>query len=242
MKSISKETEERYEAFAAERIGYKFNDLELLITAMTHRSYVNEHRSSTHRHNERLEFLGDAILEMAITDYLFKNTSDAEGKLTAYRAALVKTDSIADAGAKLGFAEYLRVSKGERQNNGPRAMKVFVADAFEAVIGAIYLDGGYEPASDFIYRNIVPKYEKIMEQGSWYDPKSHLQEWAQGELGQQPKYRVLDESGPDHDKWFRVEAKVNNKRAGVGEASSKQEAERQAAKAALRALKVDKNN
>jgi ribonuclease-3 len=175
---------------------------------------------------------------MAITDYLFKNTSDAEGKLTAVRAALVKTDSIAEAGRKLKFAEYIRISKGERQNNGPRAMKVFIADAFEAVIGAIYMDGGYEPARDFIYRNIVPKYEKIMEQGSWYDPKSHLQEWAQGEHGQQPKYRLLDESGPDHDKWFRVAVTVDGKQMGKGEASSKQEAERQAAKAALQKLKI----
>ncbi|MCL2002262.1 ribonuclease III [Candidatus Saccharibacteria bacterium] len=239
--NINKETEAKYEKFAADKIGYKFNDLGIFITAMTHRSYVNEHRSSTHRHNERLEFLGDAVLEMAITDYLFKNTSDAEGKLTAYRAALVKTDSIADAGAKLGFEDYVRVSKGERQNNnGPRAMRVFIADAFEAVIGAIYLDGGYTPAAEFIYRNIVPKYEKIMEQGSWYDPKSNLQEWSQGTLGQQPKYRLLDETGPDHDKWFRVEVKVDGKRAGVGEASSKQEAERQAAKKALTTLKVGK--
>lgn len=238
MNNINKETEKRYTKFAEEKIGYTFKDLELLLTALTHRSYVNEHRSSTHRHNERLEFLGDAILEMAITDYLFRNTTDAEGKLTAYRAALVKTDSIADAGAKLDLAEYLRVSKGERQHNGPRAMRVFVADAFEAVIGAIYLDGGYDPASAFIYRNIVPKYEKIMEQGTWYDPKSHLQEWTQGEFGQQPKYRLLDETGPDHDKWFRVAVTVNGKRAGVGEASSKQEAERQAASQALKTLKV----
>jgi len=235
---MSKDIEERYREFEAAHLGYKFKNLELLVTAMTHRSYVNEHRSSTHKHNERLEFLGDAVLEMAITDYLFKNTSDAEGKLTAVRAALVKTDSIAEAGRKLKFAEYIRISKGERQNNGPRAMKVFIADAFEAVIGAIYMDGGYEPARDFIYRSIVPKYEKVMEQGSWYDPKSHLQEWTQGEFGQQPKYRVLDESGPDHDKWFRMAVAVDGKQVGTGEASSKQEAERQAAKAALKKLKV----
>ncbi|MDR0979995.1 MAG: ribonuclease III [Candidatus Nomurabacteria bacterium] len=235
---IGPEVAERYKKFAKEKVGYEFKDLGLLLVAMTHRSYVNEHRASGWRHNERLEFLGDAVLEMAVTDYLFKNTSDAEGKLTAYRAALVKTDSIADAGAALGFAEYLRVSKGERQHNGPRAMRVFIADAFEAVIGAIYMDGGYAPAAEFIYRNIVPKYEKIMEQGSWYDPKSHLQEWSQGKMGQQPKYRVLDESGPDHDKWFRVAVTVDGKRVGVGEASSKQEAERQAAKKALMSLKV----
>jgi ribonuclease-3 len=237
---MNKDVEKRYAEFAEKKVGYEFKDLNLLVTALTHRSYVNEHRSSTHRHNERLEFLGDAVLELAITDYLFKNTTDAEGKLTAYRAALVKTDSIADAGAKLGFADYVRVSKGERQNNGPRAMRVFIADAFEAVIGAIYLDGGYMPARDFIYRNIVPKYEKIMEQGSWYDPKSHLQEWTQGKLSQQPKYRLMDESGPDHDKWFRVAVMVDGKRAGVGEASNKQEAERQAAKAALKTLEVEK--
>ncbi|MCL2371132.1 ribonuclease III [Candidatus Saccharibacteria bacterium] len=237
---MDKNIEKRYQEFAAKNVGYEFKDVDLLVTAMTHRSYVNEHRASTHRHNERLEFLGDAVLEMVITDYLFKNTPDAEGKLTAVRAALVKTDSIAEAGRKLGFADYIRISKGERLNNGPRAMKVFIADAFEAVIAAIYVDGGYEPARDFISRNIVPQYEKIMEQGSWYDAKSHLQEWAQGECGQQPKYRMLDESGPDHDKWFRVAVSVDGKRIGTGEASSKQEAERQAAKEALKKLKVVK--
>lgn len=221
-----------YQEFAREKLGFEFNNLDLLITALTHRSYVNEHRKSVHHHNERLEFLGDAVLELAVTEYLFNNFSEPEGILTAWRAALVRTESIGDAGDKLGYGPLIRMSKGER-NGSERAHLQILANAFEAVIGAIYLERGFEDARDFIHKHIIVKLDGILESGSWRDPKSYLQEISQRVDSQTPVYKVLCEEGPDHDKVFTLGVFVGEKMMGRGVGPSKQMAQQQAARAAI---------
>ena len=221
-----------YQEFAREKLGFEFNNLDLLITALTHRSYVNEHRKSVHHHNERLEFLGDAVLELAVTEYLFNNFSEPEGILTAWRAALVRTESIGDAGEKLGYGPLIRMSKGEK-NGSERAHLQILANAFEAVIGAIYLERGFEDARDFIHKHIIIKLDGILESGSWRDPKSYLQEISQRVDSQTPVYKVLSEEGPDHDKVFTLGVFVGEKMMGRGVGPSKQMAQQQAARAAI---------
>ena len=221
-----------YQEFAREKLGFEFNNLDLLITALTHRSYVNEHRKSVHRHNERLEFLGDAVLELAVTEYLFNNFSEPEGILTAWRAALVRTESIGDAGDKLGYGPLIRMSKGEK-NGSERAHLQILANAFEAVIGAIYLERGFGDARDFIHKHIIVKLDGILESGSWRDPKSYLQEISQRVDNQTPVYKVLCEEGPDHDKVFTLGVFVGEKMMGRGTGPSKQVAQQQAARAAI---------
>ena len=221
-----------YQEFAREKLGFEFNNLDLLITALTHRSYVNEHRKSVHHHNERLEFLGDAVLELAVTEYLFNNFSEPEGILTAWRAALVRTESIGDAGDKLGYGPLIRMSKGEK-NGSERAHLQILANAFEAVIGAIYLERGFEDARDFIHKHIIIKLDGILESGSWRDPKSYLQEISQRVDNQTPVYKVLSEEGPDHDKVFTLGVFVGEKMMGCGTGPSKQVAQQQAARAAI---------
>jgi len=221
-----------YQEFAREKLGFEFNNLDLLITALTHRSYVNEHRKSVHHHNERLEFLGDAVLELAVTEYLFNNFSEPEGILTAWRAALVRTESIGDAGDKLGYGPLIRMSKGEK-NGSERAHLQILANAFEAVIGAIYLERGFEDARDFIHKHIIVKLEGILESGSWRDPKSYLQEISQRVDGQTPVYKVLGEEGPDHDKIFTLGVFVGETLMGRGVGPSKQVAQQQAARQAI---------
>ena len=221
-----------YQEFAREKLGFEFNNLDLLITALTHRSYVNEHRKSVHHHNERLEFLGDAVLELAVTEYLFNNFSEPEGILTAWRAALVRTESIGDAGDKLGYGPLIRMSKGEK-NGSERAHLQILANAFEAVIGAIYLERGFEDARDFIHKHIIIKLDGILESGSWRDPKSYLQEISQRVDSQTPVYKVLSEEGPDHDKVFTLGVFVGEKMMGRGTGPSKQAAQQQAARAAI---------
>ena len=221
-----------YQEFAREKLGFEFNNLNLLITALTHRSYVNEHRKSVHEHNERLEFLGDAVLELAVTEYLFNNFSEPEGILTAWRAALVRTESIGDAGDKLGYGPLIRMSKGEK-NGSERAHLQILANAFEAVIGAIYLERGFDDARDFIHKHIIIKLDGILESGSWRDPKSYLQEISQRVDNQTPVYKVLGEEGPDHDKIFTLGVFVGEKMMGRGVGPSKQVAQQQAARAAI---------
>ena len=221
-----------YQEFAREKLGFEFNNLDLLITALTHRSYVNEHRKSVHHHNERLEFLGDAVLELAVTEYLFNNFSEPEGILTAWRAALVRTESIGDAGDKLGYGPLIRMSKGEK-NGSERAHLQILANAFEAVIGAIYLERGFDDARDFIHKHIIIKLDGILESGSWRDPKSYLQEISQRVDNQTPVYKVLDEEGPDHDKIFTLGVFVGETMMGRGVGPSKQVAQQQAARAAI---------
>ena len=190
-----------YVEFAKEKLGFEFNDISLLVTALTHRSYVNEHKSTVKEHNERLEFLGDAVLELVTSDFLYRNYNEPEGIMTSLRAALVRTESIGDAGKELGYEPLVRLSHGEK-NGSERAHDVILADCFEAVIGAIYLDQGYEKAREFIEKHILVKIDYIIEEGTWRDPKSYVQELAQQIDGLTPTYRILREEGPDHDKSF----------------------------------------
>lgn len=224
-----------YEEFAKEKLGFEFNDINLLVTALTHRSYVNEHKK-VNEHNERLEFLGDAVLEIVTSDYLFRNYDYPEGIMTAIRAALVRTESISEAGKELGYEPLVRLSKGER-NGTERAHDVIYADCFEAVIGAIYLDQGYEKARDFIDKHILVKTETVIEEGLWRDPKSYVQELAQKEEGFTPVYRTLREEGPDHDKIFTVGIYVGEKLIGTGVGHSKQDAQTHAAEEGIRHFK-----
>ncbi len=223
-----------YQEFARTQLGFEFANIDLLITSLTHRSYVNEHKKSVNEHNERLEFLGDAVLELAVTDYLYKHFSEPEGVLTSWRSSLVRTESIGAAGAKLGYEPLLRMSRGEK-NGSDRARQQILANAFEAVIGAIYLERGYDDAEKFIAKHILSKLDDILATGSWRDPKSHLQEVSQRIDNHTPVYKVLGEEGPDHDKIFLLGVYVGEKLMGKGSGSSKQNAQQEAAKAALAA-------
>jgi len=221
-----------YAELAKTVIGVTFKDISLLVTAFTHRSYVNEHRKTVFEHNERLEFLGDAVLELVVTEFLYSNYEEPEGILTNWRSALVRTESISAAAQRLGFGEYLRLSRGEKRGSD-RAREQILANCFEAVIGAIYLDQGYDPAKKFITDNLLTTFESILETGSWMDPKSRLQEVVQAQVGFTPSYRVISEEGPDHEKMFTVGVFVDDMIRGQGTGPSKQIAQQAAAEAAL---------
>jgi len=223
---------EPYQAFARDFLGFEFENIDLLITAFTHRSYVNEHRKSVSVHNERLEFLGDAVLELVVTDFLFNNYTEPEGILTSWRASLVRTESIGAAGIKLGYEPLIRMSRGEKQG-GERARTQILANAFEALIGAIYLERGYGDAEVFIKKHIASKLENILSEGSWRDPKSHLQEVMQRKDGVTPRYVVIEEIGPDHDKVFTLGVYSGDRLISQGTGPSKQAAQQEAAKTAL---------
>lgn len=222
-----------YQEFARNVLGFEFEKIDLLITAFTHRSYVNEHRKSVSEHNERLEFLGDAVLELVVTDFLFRNYTEAEGILTSWRAALVRTESIGEAGTLIGYESLVRMSRGEKQG-GERARMQILANAFEALIGAIYLERGYDDAAVFIAKHINAKLEEIIKIGSWRDPKSHLQEVMQRIDGVTPRYVVLEEVGPDHDKVFTLGVYAGSRMVSKGVGPSKQAAQQEAAKEALK--------
>lgn len=230
---MTPDQKQAYQDFAKEKLGFAFEDIELLITALTHRSYVNEHKKSVREHNERLEFLGDAVLELVTSDFLYRNYSEPEGIMTAWRSALVRTESIGESGEALGYEPLVRLSKGEKHGSA-RAHASILADCFEAVIGAIYLDQGYDAAKAFIEKWILVKIDKILEDGSWRDPKSYLQELAQHNDGATPNYKILAEDGPDHDKTFTVGVYVAGQKKGQGEGHSKQEAEGKAAAEAVK--------
>jgi ribonuclease III len=221
-----------YVDLARDVLGVEFKDISLLVTAFTHRSYVNEHRKTVFEHNERLEFLGDAVLELAVTRFLFTNYSEPEGILTNWRSALVRTESISAAGSRLGFDSFLRLSRGEKRGSD-RAREQILANCFESVIGAIYIDQGYDTAEIFILKNIATTFEQILATGSWMDPKSRLQEIVQAEVGHTPVYRVLEEVGPDHEKIFTVGVVVGDEVKGTGQGHSKQIAQAKAAEVAL---------
>ncbi len=225
-----------YQAFAKDKLQVEFKDINLLVTAFTHRSYLNEHRKSVRAHNERLEFLGDAVLELVVTEYLYGNYDDPEGVLTNWRSSLVRTESISAAAAKYGFESLLRLSRGEKRGS-ERARAQILANSYEAVVGALYLDQGYEAAKQFITESILSTFEGILESGSWEDPKSKLQELAQSQEMATPIYKVISEEGPDHDKIFTVGVYVNNSLKGQGTGPSKQTAQQKAAKAALESYK-----
>ncbi len=227
----------QYQEFAASQLGVTFNDVQLLVTAFTHRSYVNEHKKTASEHNERLEFLGDAVLELVVTEYLFANYSEPEGILTNWRSALVRTESISAAAKKLGYEPFLRLSRGEKRGT-ERARAQILANAYEAVLGAVYLDQGYEAAKRLIEKSILSTFAEILETGSWMDPKSHLQEVVQSREGYTPVYKVLREDGPDHEKTFIVGVFVNDKLVGQGSGPSKQIGQVQAAETALQFYKA----
>lgn len=214
-------------------LGVSFTDRNYLLTAMTHRSYLNEHRDATQDHNERLEFLGDAVLELVVTDFLFRKYPDKpEGELTAIRAALVNTNSIADAAQRMGFGEFLLLSKGEAKDTG-RARMYILANAFEAVVGAMYLDQGYTVANDFIARQLFARTDTIVEKRLWQDAKSRFQELSQEHAGVTPTYETLQQTGPDHDRTFTVGVYLGNEKIAEGQGRAKQEAEQQAAEKAI---------
>lgn len=215
------------------RLGHTFTNSDLLVEALTHRSYLNEHRDYAGSHNERLEFLGDAVLELAVTNFLFKKfPAKPEGELTSYRAALVNTVSLAETAQALDINAFLLLSKGESKDTG-RARDVILADAFEAIIGAIYLDAGYETAEVFITNHLCRKIDDVIKKRSYQDAKSRFQEVAQEKRGITPNYETLSEIGPDHAKVFTVGVFIGTVEIARGEGVSKQEAEQVAARAGL---------
>ncbi|MCA9337249.1 ribonuclease III [Candidatus Saccharibacteria bacterium] len=222
-----------YQEFAKNKLHVTFADIELLVTAFTHRSYVNEHRKTAKEHNERMEFLGDAVLELVVTEFLYANYSEPEGILTNWRSALVRTESIGEAARRYEFEPLLRLSRGEKRGT-PRARAQILANTYEAVIGAIYLDQGYEAARQFIADSLLGTFDDILATGSWQDPKSQLQEMAQSKDGHTPIYKVLTEDGPDHDKVFTVGVFVGGELKGQGTGPSKQIGQQQAAERALK--------
>ncbi len=216
-----------------QKLGLEFNEPDLLRQAFTHRSYLNEHRGEVKGHNERLEFLGDAVLELIATRFLYeKFPTQTEGDLTAYRAALVNAVTCAEVAQELGMNDCLLLSRGEAKDTG-RARGILLANAFEALVGAIYLDQGYDAAREFIAAHLFPKIDNIIQKKLWLDAKSSLQEKVQDVEGVTPSYSVLREWGPDHDKHFVVGVHVKDRLLAQGEGKSKQEAEQDAARAAL---------
>ena len=216
-----------------ERIGKEFRDKRLLEAAFTHRSYLNENRRVGAEHNERLEFLGDAVLELVVTEFLYaKYPEKPEGDLTAYRAALVNTQSISMAAQELGMNEFLLLSRGESRDTG-RARQIILANAFEAIIGALYLDQGYDASKDLIAAQLFAKVDEVVEKKLWHDAKSKFQELVQERASVTPTYQMIDQSGPDHDKKFVIGAYIGNERVATGEGKSKQEAEQDAAQKAI---------
>lgn len=218
----------------AEKIKVEFNNPDLINEALTHRSYLNEHRGYKLNHNERLEFLGDAVLELAVTNYLYKNYPNPEGDLTSWRAALVNGEMLAKVAKELNVDEYLLMSRGEAKDTG-RARQYLLANAMEAIIGAIYLDQGYEAAEKFILKNIVVNLDKVLKEKSYMDSKSYFQEMAQERAKITPSYKVIKEWGPDHDKHFIVGVYLDEELVAEGEGISKQDAQREAAKNGLEA-------
>jgi ribonuclease-3 len=221
----------------AKKIGVKFNNPKLLEQALTHRSYLNEHRDHKLEHNERLEFLGDAVLELVVTEYLYENYKNPEGELTNWRAALVNGEMLASISKKLEIEEYLLMSRGEAKDKG-RARQYLLANAFEAIVGAIYIDQkekGYQECKKFILENVVSELPEILDKKLFMDPKSRFQEVSQEKVGITPSYRVMSESGPDHDKKFIVGVYLGDDFVAEGDGASKQEAQKNAAIKALEA-------
>jgi len=213
-------------------LGFSFQNQSILKEAMVHRSYINEHHDCDTDHNERLEFLGDAVLELVVTDYLFHHYKNPEGELTNWRAALVRGTTLKEVADKLKLGEYLFLSKGEELSGG-RERELILANVVEALIGAIYEDQGYEQAKEFIYQEIVVKLPYILESKSYLDAKSRFQELAQEKIGITPTYKLVSESGPDHAKQFLMAALIGEQEYGRGHGSSKQLAEQEAAHDAL---------
>ena len=216
-------------------LGAQFSDLDILRSAITHRSYLNEHREATWEHNERLEFLGDAVLELVVTDFLFKKYPEKpEGELTAVRAALVNTVSLSAASEQLGVNEFLLMSKGEAKDTG-RARQYILANTFEACIGALYLDQGYDAAVQFVATHLFDKTDDIVKNRLWQDAKSRFQELSQEHAAVTPVYETLSQEGPDHDRVFTIGVFLRKEQIAAGVGRSKQEAEQVAASNAIEA-------
>jgi len=215
------------------KLGVTFKNTDLLKTAVIHRSYLNEHKDFGLGHNERLEFLGDAVLELVTTEYLFRNFPNPEGDLTNWRASLVNSKMLASIARDLLVEDFLHLSKGELQDKNTKARNYILANAMEAIIGAVYLDQGFDVAASFITAKILVKLQHILDNKLYLDPKSKFQEKAQELIGVTPIYRVLEESGPDHNKFFKIGIYLNDELVAVGEGTSKQEAQVDAADNAL---------
>lgn len=229
---------EKYFQFE-QRHGLNFIDKNLLIQAFVHRSYINEHREIKQEHNERLEFLGDAVLELVVTDFLFhKYTHIPEGKLTAYRSALVRTESISQAAKDMGMNDLLMLSKGEARDEG-KARDYILANTFEAFVGAVYLDIGYEGARKVIEKTLLPTIELIVKEGTWRDAKSYVQEKAQEVYTETPRYEMISAEGPDHEKNFVMGIYFGERKVAEGTGNSKQKAEQDAAQKAIQSEQWD---
>ncbi|HEY0979866.1 MAG TPA: ribonuclease III [Candidatus Paceibacterota bacterium] len=214
-------------------LGISFADKSLLQRAFTHRSFINENPKSGLEHNERFEFLGDAVIELIVTDYLFRAyPNSAEGELTAYRSALVNAVIMGEVAGVIKMNDYLLLSKGETKDTG-RARQTILANTYESFVGALYLDQGYEVCNTFVTSTLLPRLEDIIKMKSWKDPKSQVQEEAQERVGVTPSYHVVAESGPDHDKHFTIAIFFGEKKIAEGKGRSKQEAQQAAAQAAL---------
>lgn len=218
-------------------VGIQFNDKNLIVQALVHRSFLNENRDFPLAHNERLEFLGDAVLELVVTEFLFNNYLNPEGELTNWRAALVNAKMCARVGNEIGFEPYLFLSRGESQDSNSKAREYILANAVESIIGAIYLDQGWEIAKQFILRWIVSKLGEVLDEGLWMDPKSRFQESAQEIIGITPTYKVIREEGPDHEKQFVIGIFLDKEKIAEGQGGSKQEAQVAAAEVALKIKK-----
>jgi len=215
-------------------LAVSFKDKDMLTQALVHRSYLNENPSFPHGHNERLEFLGDAVLELVVTEFLYRTYPNPEGELTNWRASLVNSKMLAELASELNLNDYLYLSRGEAKEVNSKARGYILANAFEAVVGAIYLDQGFKVSEEFIGRVLLPKLPYILENELYRDPKSAFQEAAQEKVGITPAYRVMDEKGPDHAKIFNIGVYLNSELVATGSGASKQEAEEAAARAALK--------
>jgi len=216
-----------------QKLNIRFRNRKLLEQAFLHCSYLNEHPSLKMDHNERLEFLGDAVLELIITRYLFNKYPNPEGELTTWRAALVNSRMLAEISDRLGFNDFLLLSKGEKQDIG-RARQFILANTFEAVIGAIYLDQGFDKTEEFVKNNLIKELPRILKEKLYQDPKSYFQEQAQGRLGITPSYELIKEQGPDHAKMFEVGVYLEEELVAKGKGPSKQSAQEDAARKGLK--------
>jgi len=216
-----------------DKAGVVFKNKSLLKQAFTHRSYINENKNTKLEHNERLEFLGDAVLELVVTDFLYREyPTKSEGELTTYRSALVNSTTLSEVASNLDMNDFLLLSKGESKDTG-RARQFILANTFESVVGATYLDQGYDSAKKFIEKHIFIFADKMIARGNLVDTKSLFQERAQEKTGATPAYKLIKDSGPDHDKSFTVGVYINREQIATGEGKSKQEAEQNAAQRAL---------
>ncbi len=231
------EVQEKNFAKLEDHINIKFKNINFLVQAFVHRSYLNEHHDFPLGHNERLEFLGDAVLELIVTEFLFEEYLNPEGELTNWRAALVNAKILAGIAYEIGMEPFLFLSHGEAKDSGTKAREYIMANTIEAVIGAIYLDQGYDISRQFITRWIISRLPQVLEQGLYMDAKSRFQESAQELLGITPTYRVLHEEGPDHAKNFKVGVFLDKELIASGNGTSKQEAQTDAAENAIKIKK-----